>query len=852
MTAHPASDWHPIHDTFYRLHRIYQMQWAGLDLSRYRVAAAPFGGPIALVRDDRQLLEAGAAPVLDSAISVFAASGAAIGRIEYDDENNNNNNNHHTGGGGGGGGPMLLARIAGFSWNSREELVCVQEDGNVRVFSLGGQQEPTTTFSLGPEAREAGIVDCRFWDQGFVAMTGAFRFVYVNDIGEPKPRMLGAAEAAASGDPMLQQQQQRLAEMPHSWAVVAPHLTLSHHVEVLAATGRTVVLVDAGGMQDQLLDQGPYTRISVSPNGRLVALCSGNDGDGSSRVQVVSIDFQRSYSEYVRTPGEAPRDVAWCGSDAVVASYAAEAVLVGPFGDTLSFAHAAPVHLVQELDGVRMFNGAAHEFLSKVGDDARSVFQIGSTAPAALLYDALDSIRAHSSRADEIVRSIRDEMPQAVDACVAAAGAEPLAEVQQALLRAASAGRAFLAVYSGDRIADMCRSLRVINCLASPAVGIPATLMQFQSLPLEAWISRLLHRNKHALALRVCQYLSAPADAVYVHWACAKIRASALDDDALFNRLAARLLQLEPRAASQVPLLISMGHDAAAMDAAVRSGDADLVYFVVFHQLKALPLADFFHAIGRAPAVAGRLFEKYCVATGAPVLDDYYFQDDALAKAARLAVLQALAEPDPARRIARLAAAAKQLARAAGAPARVPPIEARALDSHIRLLRAQRQLEADMPGEAFAGLPLGATVARCLAAGNYSRAARLRSDFGIPDARFCWIKLHALVQRRDWTELARLANAARGRPPIGFRPFVDECVAALQFQEAARYIPRCAAESRAALYLRIGFLREAAQAAVAARDADSLRRIHAQATDAALRADVARQLAQLQAGGGSR
>ncbi|KAJ2513255.1 Vacuolar protein [Coemansia sp. RSA 2049] len=366
--------------------------------------------------------------------------------------------------------------------------------------------------------------------------------------------------------------------------------------------------------------------------------------------------------------------------------------------------------------------------------------------------------------------------------------------------------------------------------------------MQFQSLPLEAWISRLLHRNKHALALRVCQYLGAPADAVYVHWACAKIRASALDDDALFNvlrarldslgaggraapppvasyadvaavadrcgykRLAARLLQLEPRAASQVPLLISMGHDAAAMDAAVRSGDADLVYFVIFHQFKALPLADFFHALGRAPAVAGRLFEKYCVATGAPVLDDYYFQDDALAKAARLAVLQALAEPDPARRIARLAAAAKQLARAAsssaaaaGASAHVPPIEARALDSHIRLLHAQRQLEADMPGEAFAGLPLGATVARCLASGNYSRAAKLRSDFRIPDARFYWLKLHALVQRRDWAELARLANAGRGKSPIGFRPFVDECVAALQFQEAARYIPRCAAESHAAL-----------------------------------------------------
>ncbi|KAJ2550540.1 Vacuolar protein [Coemansia sp. RSA 1933] len=834
--AHPASQWHPLHDTFYRVHRIYQMQWAGLDLSRFRVAAAPFGGPIALVRDDQQLLEAGAAPMLDPAISVFAASGESIGRIEYDG----------------------LVRIAGFSWNSREELVCVQEDGNVRVFSLGGQ-EPAS-FSLGAEARDAGIVDCRFWDQGLVAMTGTHRFVYVNDIGEPKPRVLADA---------------KLTEAPFGWAVVAPHLTLSHHVEVLVATGRTMVSIDAAGSQDQLLDDGPYTRISVSPNGRLVALFSNSNSN--SRVQVVSMDFQRSFSEYERSPAETPGDVAWCSSDAVVASFASEAVLIGPFGDTLVFPHDAAVHLVQELDGVRMFNGAVHEFLSKVGEEARSVFQIGSTSAAALLFDALDSIRAHSSRADEIVRSIRDDMPQAVDTCVAAAGAEPLVEFQQALLRAASVGRSFLAVYNGDRIADMCRHLRVINCLASYAVGVPATLMQFQSLPLEAWIARLLHRNMHALALRVSQYLDAPADPVYVHWACAKIRASALDDDALFNvlksrldalrpgglappvasyadiaavadrcgykRLAARLLQLEPRAASQVPLLISMGHDAAAMDAAVRSGDADLVYFVVFHLFKALPLAEFFHALGKAP-VAGRLFEKYCIQIGAPVLEDYYYQDDAFAKAARLIVVDSLAEPDPVRRAARMAPAAKMLSREGGASAQ---IEARALDIHIRLLHAQRQLEADMPETRFAGLPLNTTIARCLESGNYSRAAKLRADFKVPDRRFYWIKLRALVQRRDWAELARLASASR-KSPIGYRPFVDECVAALQYQEAARYIPRCDAQEHAELYLRIGFFREAAQAAVNSRDIPALRQIHDSVSDPALRADIGRQLEQQLAG----
>ncbi|KAJ2328161.1 Vacuolar protein, partial [Coemansia sp. RSA 2673] len=196
-SIHPSSEWHAVQNVFYRKHRIYQMQWAELDLSRFRVAASSFGGPIALLRDDR------------------------------------------------------------FSWNSREQLVCVQEDGIVRVFSLSGH-EPTFFSLLGSENSDRGsvsIVDCRFWDQGgLVAMTSDFTFIYVNDIGEPKPRALANA---------------RLTAPPHSWTVVPPHLTLSHHVEVLASVGATVLSIDAAGVQDQLLDHGPYARISVSPNGRL-------------------------------------------------------------------------------------------------------------------------------------------------------------------------------------------------------------------------------------------------------------------------------------------------------------------------------------------------------------------------------------------------------------------------------------------------------------------------------------------------------------------------------------------------------------------------------------------------------
>ncbi|KAJ2008102.1 Vacuolar protein [Coemansia thaxteri] len=840
-SIHPSSEWHAVQNVFYRKHRIYQMQWAELDLSRFRVAASSFGGPIALLRDDRQLMEAGSAPTLDSAIHVYSASGRTIGKIECD---------------------ALEQHIAGFSWNSREQLVCVQEDGIVRVFSLSGH-EPTFFSLLGSENSDRGsvsIVDCRFWDQGgLVAMTSDFTFIYVNDIGEPKPRALANA---------------RLTAPPHSWTVVPPHLTLSHHVEVLASVGATVLSIDAAGVQDQLLDHGPYARISVSPNGRLVALCS----DSGRRIQVVSMDFQRSFSECTRSSPSAEADdflydIAWCGSDAAVASFASEVLLIGPFGDTLAFPYdslANPMHLVQELDGVRMFNAQSHEFLCKVSEEAKSVFQIGSTSAAALLFDALDGLRTHSARADETMRSIRDDMPQAVDTCIAAAGSEPVVELQQALLRAASLGKSFLPVFSGDKLVDMCRSLRIVNCLSSYAVGIPVSLLQFQSLPFEEWVTRLLNRNQHRLAASVCRYMEQPADQVYVHWACAKIRASAtLDDDSLYRalrdrletlplgviasyvdiaqvanqcgyqRLAIRLLQHEPRAASQVPLLISMGQDRAAMDEAIRSGDADLVYFCIFHLFKAMPLGEFFHVVSRTPAAA-RLFERYCIDQSTPVLEDYYFQDDAFAKSARLIVADNL---DQQRDVAKLSANLKVALKILHNDKSCAH-EAAAIDSHIRLAKFQSQLEADSPGEVYIGLPLNETLAKCFLQGNYAKASKLRVDFKVPERRYYWIKLHALVVRRDWTELARLANAKTS--PIGYRPFVDECVAALQYQEAARYIPRCDGSERAVLFLRIGFFREAALAAAATKDIDMLRQIHsASARDATLQHDIAQQIDKL-------
>jgi vacuolar protein sorting-associated protein 16 len=151
-------------------------------------------------------------------------------------------------------------KIVGLGWTDAEQLVVVLDDGNVRLYTLQGEMR---SFSLGKEAKEQGVLDCRIWGTGLVALTGRFRLVSVAGFDEPFPRLLadmssccavlalfvgcGAADLSVrtSDAPGLN-------EPPHSWVVIEPLYTNSHNVEVLVATRETVLVVDGDSVQDQV------------------------------------------------------------------------------------------------------------------------------------------------------------------------------------------------------------------------------------------------------------------------------------------------------------------------------------------------------------------------------------------------------------------------------------------------------------------------------------------------------------------------------------------------------------------------------------------------------------------------
>lgn len=127
----------------------------------------------------------------------------------------------------------------------------------------------------------------------------------------------------------------------HSWTLVPPAYTLSRQVEVLLAIDRTIHVVDAGESEDRQLDIGPFIHISVSPNGKFAALYTE-----SGKAYVITTDFQNRLSEYDSKAKTLPKDVQWCGNDAVVIAWEDEVHVIGPSNAAAKYLYDGRVHLI--------------------------------------------------------------------------------------------------------------------------------------------------------------------------------------------------------------------------------------------------------------------------------------------------------------------------------------------------------------------------------------------------------------------------------------------------------------------------------------------------------------------------
>ncbi|KAK3602689.1 hypothetical protein CHS0354_017895 [Potamilus streckersoni] len=801
-----TADWHPLGKAYYKKSEVYTLDWDDLiDVSKFVVSAAPYGGPLALMRDDSN--NPNIAMVVKPIITVYTAAGKKISQMRWNS-----------------------GKIKDLGWSQTEDLLFVQDDGTILIYDLFLSFKKV--LSMGQEAKDVKVIDARIFSSfngtGIAVLTSSYRIFMMNSIDDPRVQRLAEVPGLQSA--------------PTSWTI----LTMDRQSQVLVAKDSELYLIDRGGQyQKQMIDISTpvegFIEMAVSFNNKCIALFTE-----SGVIWIGSADLKKKYCEFNTKCHQKPQQLVWCGPGAVVALWDKQMLVIGPDKDYISFMNDTPVHLVEEEDGIRIIGNFTHEFLHRVQKVTEDIFKIASMEPGAMLYEAFKEFQKESQRADEYIRSIKDNLELAVSQCIQAAGYELEPSKQRQLLRAAAFGKSFLTDYNPEPFVNMCQMLRVLNQVCHHTIGIPLTYSQLHHLTMPVLIDRLVLRKFFYLAIRICQYLkiqdSEGASRILAHWACYKVQQKQEDDEMIARAiadklgdtpgvsysdiaskalecgrtdLAIRLLDYEPKAAHQVPLLLQMQKEQLALSKAIESGDTDLVYFVLLRLKESMIQGEFFMAIRNLP-VAYYLYLQYCRQQNKELMEQLYYQEDNYLEEGNSKILRSFTVERYEERMTIMKEAMDSYNKARN------EFAARQTEEQIKLAKYQRRLEEELK-RPYMDLSLHQTIYRLIMDNNVKMPEILRKEFKVPDKRFWWLKIQALAEAGEWMELDRFSKAKK--PPIGMEAFVEVCLKNGNKHEAMKYIIRVSPDKKVKCLIKMGEFKMAAETAFENRNEEELNSI---------------------------
>jgi WD40 repeat protein len=874
-----SADWQQLYDRYYRKQEFYELRWGDMALDQYHVAIAPYGGPIALLPDERAIqFDTYNAMLTDkekeqrkrAKLRIYTAAGSLISETYW----------QH-------------ASLIKMGWNSSEQLICVLNDGNVHIYSMKGER--ISTFSLPAACRTDGVADCIIWSEGLVVRTGGRSELFaVLNFADPRPVRL--ADPQLNAPPLCMC-------LLNAARTDPTDPSSSTQLEIMLATNSgSIVIADQKQAIDMQVNSGPFAKMIVSPNGKLVAAFSI---DGT--LHIFHSEFDKNLSKFGTNSKVPPLDMCWCGDDAVVLYWENILLLVGLYGDFIKYSYDGALALFSEKDGVRIFSEEKHEFLHLVDESTEAIFKLGSESSAAKLFDASDAYDKKNGNAAEYLRQIeaieekegknsKNGMKAAIEACLTAARNELSLTGQQLLLRSAAYGKLFCPQFQADIFVDTCRILRVMNAIRALDIGMPMTTTQFDVLGGELLVERLMSRNLHLLAFRVCKYLQMDIDNVLVHWACAKIKASAddTDDDDYGNTstshegghgrkgylsdeklaeliitkvklkpgisfapiattayrhgrraLATLLLDYEPLTSNAVPLLLSMKEEELAIDKAIASGDTDLVYMAMLQIKKTRPLKEFFALIKDRP-LARNLYISYCKQTDLQALKTFFYALQNPVEAANIAVLEAYQCTELDDRLSAL-----KIANEFYEKDKNNVFMARATEEQIKLSMIERDHDLNLPPNSSQGVrtvdfSVTEMMQYYISENDRKRASKLQSTFKISESRMWHLDVRTLAKNNQWDELWKLVQSLKKPPPIGYLPFIEVCIEAKKYTEAVKYIERLTDHRAQIEWLcNINYWKEAADVAAKARDAEALQVIRGSCRNAQISAYIEKLLGSL-------
>jgi hypothetical protein len=146
------------------------------------------------------------------------------------------------------------------------------------------------------------------------------------------------------------------------------------------------------------------------------------------------------------------------------------------------------------------------------------------------------------------------------------------------------------------------------------------------------------------------------------------------------------------------------------------------------------------------------------------LLKDLFYQDDRPIDGANVLLTEALRDTDLTHQTEKLHLASRLLS-----DSKEPTVvlHQKLVSEASQLLKAQDALDKDLADHSeFLGLSLNETVYRLVRGGYGKRAQKIQSEFKMPEKTFWWLRLRALVAKRDWGELEEIAKTKKS--PIGW------------------------------------------------------------------------------------
>ncbi|XP_030637561.1 vacuolar protein sorting-associated protein 16 homolog isoform X2 [Chanos chanos] len=267
--AFVTANWNPLGEAFYRKTELYEMGWNLKDgLRDCLFAAAPYGGPIALLKEPLRR-----SPSARPLMEIYSSSGVSMASFLW-----------------------KSGVVKQLGWTVSDDLLCIQEDGTVLVYDMFGNFKKH--FSMGSEVVQNQVLEAKVFHSpygtGIAIVTGTFRFTLATNIDDLKLRRLPEV-------PGLQ-------GLPSCWAV----LTQDRQSKVLLASGADLFILDntvctavaPPGLSPQATS---IVHMAVSFSYKYLALFtdSGHVWMGTSNLR----DKLSEVETKIRAP---PKQMAWC------------------------------------------------------------------------------------------------------------------------------------------------------------------------------------------------------------------------------------------------------------------------------------------------------------------------------------------------------------------------------------------------------------------------------------------------------------------------------------------------------------------------------------------------------------